>query len=94
MKITIEINVPDDASTYSLPDVIYAAQRAASQDWHACWWNIEDVQNVASESITDDEARTVLEMMERYHDCNDGINWDSINTWTDIVIKERERNAS
>lgn len=87
MKITIEINVPEN---YSLPDVIYAAEKAASPDWHGSWWHIEDIQDNASEPLTDDEARLVLQMMEHNHDCNIGLNWDSINTWTDMIIEERE----
>lgn len=90
MKITIEIEVPNDPSTYSLHNVIYAAEKAASPDWHGSWWHIEDIQDNASESITDDEARLVLQMMEHNHDANVGLNWDSINVWTDMVINERE----
>ncbi len=87
MKITIEINVPEN---YSLPNVIDAAERAASPDWHASWWHIEDIQDNASEPLTDDEARAVLQMMEHNHDANIGLNWDSINAWTDMIIEERE----
>jgi len=93
MKITIEINVPDDASTYSLHNVIHAAEKAASPDWHGSWWHIEDIQSNAEAidaNLTDDEARAVLEMMDRYHDCNIGLNWDAISVWTDMVISERE----
>lgn len=90
MKITIEINVPNNTSLYSLPNVIDAAERAASPDWHASWWHIEDIQDNASEPLTDDEARAVLEMMADNHDCNVGLNWESINVWTDMVIDGRE----
>ena len=91
MKITIEIDVPDDASLYSLSNVKRAAEQAASPDWHGSWWHIEDIQDNASEPITEDEARAVLELMARRHDCNVGLNWDAINVWTDIIIDERER---
>ena len=93
MKITIEIEVPDDSSTYSLWHVVRAAEKAASPDWHGSWWNIDDIKNHAEdmgEALFDREAREVLEMMDRYHDCGVGLNWDSIGVWIDMVISERE----
>ena len=40
-------------------------------------WTIDDVQAVDS-SISDDEARAILQMIYRNHDANIGINWEVI----------------
>jgi hypothetical protein len=40
--------------------------------------------------LTNDEARKVLQLLKKCHDCNIGINWDVIDYWIDEIVKERE----
>ena len=53
-------------------------------------WGIDDVHNVADQELSDDEAREVLDRAERYHDASIGINWDVLDVYVDMVIRERE----
>ena len=43
-------------------------------------WHIEDVQSV-DESLTDDEARQVLQLIKEKHDANIGVNWETIDVF-------------
>jgi len=45
-------------------------------------WSYEDVQS-EDPTLTDDEARQVLQLMKDGHDATIGINWDTINAWID-----------
>jgi len=92
-KITIEIEVPEDFNDINLSNLIYDAEKLASGDWLASWWHISDVQDRAEENgdtLSDDEAREVLAYMDKYHDCEVGINWYSMDVHIDNVIDERE----
>jgi hypothetical protein len=92
-KITIEIEVPEDFNDINLSNLIYDAEKLASGDWLASWWHISDVQERAEENgdtLSDDEARDVLAYMDKYHDCEVGINWYSMDVHIDNVIDERE----
>ena len=85
-KVMIEIDLPEGQR---IPHD-YEILKLTSPDWHADWWHISDVQNGnGNEDLTDDEARSVLEIMARKSDCNIGINWDSIDVWADWVRQER-----
>ena len=44
----------------------------------AIGWVIEDVQSVRPD-LTDDQARQVLQAVERNHDATIGINWDVLD---------------
>ena len=46
----------------------------------AITWSYEDVQS-EDPTLTDDEARQVLQLMKDGHDATIGINWDTINAW-------------
>ena len=83
-KIVIEFDLPEGQDIPSAEDIV----RLTSPDWHSEWWHFEDVQSVA-EDLTDDEAREVLRYMNKYSDCNVGINWETIQVWADIVKDER-----
>jgi hypothetical protein len=48
----------------------------------AITWSYEDVQS-EDPTLTDDEARQVLQLMKDGHDATIGINWDTINAWID-----------
>ena len=92
-KITIEIEVPEDFNDINLSNLIYDAEKLASGDWLASWWHISDVQERAEENgdtLSDDEARDVLAYMDKYHDCEVGINWYSMDVHIDNVIDDRE----
>ena len=85
-KVIIEIDLPEGQR---IP-YDYEILKLTSPDWHADWWHISDVQNGnGNEDLTDDEARSVLEIMAHKSDCNIGINWDSIDVWADWVRQER-----
>jgi hypothetical protein len=86
MKVVIEIEIPDGQALPDPRDIV----RLTSPDWHCDWWHFSDVQEGnGNEDLTDDEAREVLCLMNKYADCNVGINWDSIDVWADMVREER-----
>jgi hypothetical protein len=86
MKVVIEIEIPDGQDLPDPRDIV----RLTSPDWHCDWWHYSDVQEGnGNEDLTDDEAREVLCLMNKYADCNVGINWDSIDVWADMVRDER-----
>jgi len=45
-------------------------------------WHFTDVQEV-DDSLTNDEARQVLQLIKKNHDATIGINWDIIRAWID-----------
>ena len=45
-------------------------------------WSYEDVQS-EDPTLTDDEARHILQLMKANHDAAIGINWDTINATID-----------
>jgi hypothetical protein len=96
-KITIEIEVPEDFNAINTSSLIYDAEKLASGDWLASWWHISDVQERAEENgdtLSDEEAREVLACIDKYHDCEVGINWYSMDVHIDNVVNEREEEES
>jgi hypothetical protein len=90
MKITIEIDLPDGQEVPSAYDIV----RLTDTDWVSEWWHISDVQELAEdmkEELSNDEAREVLRLVKKRHDCNIGINWDVINYWIEHVLGERKK---
>ena len=45
-------------------------------------WHFTDIQSV-DDSLTNDEARQVLQLIKKNHDATIGINWDIIRAWID-----------
>jgi hypothetical protein len=45
-------------------------------------WHFADIQEV-DDSLTNDEARQVLQLIKQNHDANIGINWETIEAWID-----------
>ena len=45
-------------------------------------WHFTDVQEI-DDSLTNDEARQVLQLIKKNHDANIGINWETIEAWID-----------
>jgi hypothetical protein len=59
-------------------------QEEENKDKFSIVWSINDVLYQADNegvSITEDEARHILNMMEKYHDANFGISWETISTY-------------
>jgi hypothetical protein len=45
-------------------------------------WHFTDIQE-RDDSLTNDEARQVLQLIKDGHDANIGINWQTIDAWID-----------
>jgi len=45
-------------------------------------WHFTDVQEI-DESLTNDEARQVLQLIKQNHDRTTGIGWETIEAWVD-----------
>jgi len=45
-------------------------------------WHFTDIQSV-DDSLTNDEARQVLQLIKKNHDATIGVNWDIIKAWID-----------
>jgi hypothetical protein len=97
MKVTIEVDIPEGRS---VAEAEAAVKRHFDPDWMASWWHISDVHGQANgwedeeaSDITDEEAREVLRLMDKYHDANNGICWDVIDGWIDHVKELRKETA-
>jgi len=53
-------------------------------------WHFTDIQEI-DDSLTNDEARQILQLLAKYHDCNNGINWDVIKATIDVFLSEQGR---
>jgi hypothetical protein len=97
MKTMIEVDIPQGRS---IAEAIGAVKQFFDPDWMASWWHISDVHTIANESgedeadeITDEQAREVLRLMNKNHDSNIGINWETIDVWIDIVKNQSKEKA-
>ena len=97
MKMMIEIDVPEGRS---VSEAELAVKMAFDPNWMAEWWHISDIHSCASGfeeddagDISNEEAKEVLKLMEKYHDCEVGINWDVINDLIDHVKAQRKEVA-
>ena len=89
-KMMIEVDIPTGRS---VEEAKFAVRRAFDPDWMGEWWHIDDIIEQAEnqgEQLSEDEARWILRMMDKYHDCNVGHTWESIDRWIDIAVSERE----
>jgi hypothetical protein len=91
MKVMIEVNIPANGSK---AEAEMAVKRHFDPDWMAEWWCVDDVIEQANEEISTKEARWVLQMMEKRHDCNHGHTWDSMDHWIDKAIEKRGKNET
>jgi len=92
-KMMIEVDIPKGRS---IAEAEGAIKRAFDPDWVAEWWHIDDIIEQAKnngEQVTEYEAREVLRLMIKEHDCNIGINWDVIDAWVDHVVGQRKEVA-
>ena len=97
MKTMIEVDIPQGRS---IAEAVGAVKQFFDPDWMASWWHISDVHTIANESgedeadeITDEQAREVLRLMNKNHDSNIGINWETIDVWIDIVKNQSKGKA-
>ena len=43
-------------------------------------WHFTDIQEV-DDTLTNDEARQILQLITEKHDANIGVNWETIGAW-------------
>ena len=89
-KVMIEVDIPEGRSVAEAQD---AVKQHFDPNWMAEWWHIDDVIEQAEnsgEQLTEDEAREVLMWMNKWHDCNNGHTWDSMDRCIDNVVQQRE----
>ena len=92
-KFMIEVDIPQGRS---VAEAEMAVKMTFNPDWMAEWWHIDDVATQAEsqgETLTEEECREVLRLMEKYHNCEVGINWDVIDNWIDHVTAQRKEEA-
>ena len=99
MKVMIEIDLPEGQDIPDEHDIV----RLTDPNWVSSWWHISDIHTQANilegidndeaEEITDEEAREVLRLMDKYHDCDVGLNWYFIDSWNDHVKAQRKEVA-
>lgn len=96
MKITIELDLPEGQAIPRAEDIA----RLTNTDWIASWWHISDVQDCFNDetneqgfNLSDEEAREVLRLADKYHDCEQGINWEVLYSWAEDVINNRKEAA-
>jgi len=93
-KVTIEIDLPEGQAIPSASSIA----RLTDPDWMASWWHIDDVKEQYDgdgeySEITDDEAREVLRLAEKYHDSEEGINYEVLDWWINYVKTGRKEAA-
>lgn len=98
MKVVIEIDLPEGQAIPNPSDIV----RLTNPDWIAEWWHIDDVKSIdpdadrnddESSDLTDDECREVLRRVNKYHDCEEGINW-SVLEWHIKRIKSERKEVA
>lgn len=56
-------------------------------------WGTEDILTKAKEKeikLTEKEARLILKNLQRNHDCEYGITWETIDTAIEFFVSERQ----
>jgi hypothetical protein len=96
MKVTIELDLPDGQAIPKVEDIM----RLTDPNWISDWWHISDVHDKANEweedddnVLTDEEAREVLRVTKKYHDSEEGINWEVLEANIDHVKHHRKELA-
>ena len=94
MKITFTTEVENE---YQAERLKQRFAMLTSTDWVAIWWHIDDVLNQSKQWDDDEkpliskkEAREVLRLADKYHDCTEGLNWDVLDGWIDRVKAQRK----
>jgi len=95
MKVVVEFDLPEGQAIPDPRDIV----RLTDPDWVSNWWHIDDVMALSNSEegeewdITEDEAREVLRRLDKYHDCEVGINWEVIENYCEDILNEREKVA-
>ena len=96
MKVVIEFDLPEGQTIPTTEDI----KRLTDPDWLTSWWHISDVMDSFNSeedheelNLTEDEAREVLRRLDKYHDCEVGINWEVIQNYCEDILDEREKVA-
>lgn len=94
MKVVVEFDLPEGQAIPDPRDIVCLTD----PNWHCDWWHIEDVQELylgdgEYATLTEEEARDVLELMAKYSDPCVGINWDAINVWQEEIYNQRKEVA-
>jgi hypothetical protein len=100
MQVTIQIDIPEGQTIPTANDIA----RLTDPDWIASWWHISDIQDCDDgwededepsdpKALTDEEAREVLRLADKYHDCEEGICWDVLRGWIYHVKAQRKQAA-
>jgi hypothetical protein len=92
-KVTIEVNIPAGRSIAEAKQIV---AMGFDSNWMSEWWHADDIIEQAQnngEQLTYEEARKVLRLMDKNHDCEVGINWDVIDGWVDFVVSQREKES-
>lgn len=93
-KLTIEIDLPEGQLPPDPRDVL----RLTDPNWLASWWHIDDIKEQylgdgEYSQLTDEEAREVLRLADKEHDCEYGLNWEVFDAWADHVKAQRKEAA-
>jgi hypothetical protein len=94
-KVIVEFDLPEGRAIPDPRDIV----RLTDPNWIGSWWHIDDIQSFHDydeddpERLSDEEAREVLRLIKKYHNCEVGINWDVIDHWIDHVKAQRKQVA-
>jgi hypothetical protein len=94
---TITVNIPAGMSADEFSRRI---EMISSPDWLASWWHIDDVRmsdpdrdDDWNSDLTDEEAREVLRLADKYHDSENGITCYVLESWINQVRQQRKAAA-
>jgi len=62
-----------------------------SSDYLLIEWSVDDVQQAARAQHKIEDAREVLSLLDKTHDCNDGITWEHIQVAIETLNCEIRR---
>jgi hypothetical protein len=63
----------------------------ATQGFVAFLWGVDDIRCVkGGQNLTNEECFEILDIMERNHDANIGVNWDVIRYYVSDYVTEEE----
>jgi ASC-1-like (ASCH) protein len=70
--------------------VLWMEDDVRSHNGESTWMDEEPVDPPApGEELTDEEVRKVLQLMDKWHDCEFGICWETVDSAVRSVKKER-----
>lgn len=58
--------------------------------WAVIKWHADDIKNTGlGYKLTNKEISDVLCLIEKKHDCNNGVTWETIEYYIDQILDER-----